>query len=67
MPPGGGDRKGKSRAGPIEGVGEMSHYPPARESERWTAANSWRASRRRAKEDKRGWDHGGFFQCLGQE
>jgi solute carrier family 25 protein 16 len=64
------DRKGKSKL--IDTYSsDQSNYPPARESERWTASNRWRESRKRAKEDKRGWDHvlssgvaGGVAGCV---
>lgn len=64
------DRKGKSKS-VDDYSSDHSNYPPARESERWTASNRWRESRRRAKEDKRGWDHvlssgvaGGVAGCV---
>lgn len=39
---------------------EESVWPPARESERWTASASdlWRQSRERAKTDRDSWDYG---------
>lgn len=53
------DRKGKGRAHPHPHPHDLdSHYPPARESERWTAATLWRESRVRAKNDRASWDYG---------
>lgn len=62
------DRKGKGRALNVD-TGDVSshdldansHYPPARESERWTAANVWRESRRRAQADRTSWD---YSECM---
>lgn len=63
------DRKGKGRAisppvdSPLLGsvpLVDEHPFPPARESERWTAANVWRESRRRAKTDRQSWDYGAF-------
>lgn len=37
---------------------EESVWPPARESDRWTASDFWRKSRERAKTDRNSWDYG---------
>lgn len=51
------DIKGKGRATEPEHL-EEQHWGPLRDSERWTVAGEWKASRRRAKADKRSWDYG---------
>ncbi|OXG43039.1 solute carrier family 25 (mitochondrial carrier protein), member 16 [Cryptococcus neoformans Bt120] len=50
---------------------EESVWPPARESERWTASELWRKSRERAKTDRNSWDYvlssgiaGGIAGCV---
>ena len=51
------DIKGKGRATEQHNLDEQ-HWGPLRDSERWTAAGEWQASRKRAKADKRSWDYG---------
>jgi hypothetical protein len=51
------DLKGKGRATEPEHLDEQ-HWGPLRDSERWTVAGEWKASRSRAKADKRSWDYG---------
>ena len=51
------DIKGKGRATEPQQI-EDQHWGPLRDSERWTAAGEWQASRKRAKADKRSWDYG---------
>lgn len=53
----------KTEQGPSPGLFvntplEESVWPPARESERWTASELWRKSRERAKTDRNSWDYG---------
>jgi hypothetical protein len=51
------DIKGKGKATEQHNLDEQ-HWGPLRDSERWTAAGEWQASRKRAKADKRSWDYG---------
>ena len=60
------DIKGKGRALPLGTTTypdplEDHHWGPMRESDRWTAANVWKESRKRAKENKESWDYGDFL------
>ncbi|WVQ76882.1 hypothetical protein IAR50_006556 [Cryptococcus sp. DSM 104548] len=65
--------KGKERftGGAVNTPLEESVWPPARESERWTASEIWRKSRERAKSDRTSWDYvlssgvaGGVAGCV---
>ncbi|WVQ85165.1 hypothetical protein IAT38_007330 [Cryptococcus sp. DSM 104549] len=58
-------------AGSVNTPLEEHMWPPARESERWTATGAWRKSRERAKADKSSWDAvisrgaaGGIAGCI---
>lgn len=54
------DIKGKGRADPASVIPdslETQHWRPARESERWTATQLWRESRKRAQADRDSWDY----------
>ncbi|GFZ44822.1 Mitochondrial carrier protein LEU5 [Saitozyma sp. JCM 24511] len=75
-PPISSDRKGKSRAIDISTPSPAmplldEQHPLSRESERWTAANLWRESRKRAQADRNSWDYvlssgiaGGIAGCV---
>jgi hypothetical protein len=53
------DTKGKGRATEHDNTTfDDQHWGPLRESDRWTIAGEWKASRKRAKADKRSWDYG---------
>ncbi|WWD22866.1 hypothetical protein CI109_107361 [Kwoniella shandongensis] len=56
-PSGQSTHKGKERAFQSANSPLEETWPPARESERWTAEGAWRRSRERAKTDKTSWDY----------